>query len=97
MIVQRVFNRVKAGRTGEFLALAKSNPDSALSLVTRRTYTPHIGPSVHTICHEAEFESLDEMDKVWATWWADPETPAYMEKFWSLVEDAYSEVWNLEE
>ena len=97
MIVQRVFHEVKAGHLGEFLALMKSQPESVLSRQTYRTYTAHIGPSSHTVCHELEFGDLAELDQVWAAWSADPETPAYMEKYWSLVEGGHNEVWDLEE
>ena len=98
MIVQRVFHRVKPGRVGEFLDLMKSQSASALTGPTKRTYTAHIGPSGYTVCHELEFADLAELDQVWAAWWADPETPVYMEKFWALVEGGgHNEVWDLQE
>jgi hypothetical protein len=97
VIVQRIFHAVKQGRVDDFLALMKSNPDSVLNLATKRTYTSYIG-RFNTVCHELEFESLDELDKCWAQWWADPETPAYMEKYHELTErGGSSEVWTLEE
>ena len=95
MIVQRVYTKVKAGKLAEYLELMESRPDMILRRVTKRDYTANIGAPIQTVCHEAEFEDLDAMDKVWAEWWADPETPAYMEKFWAVVDDARSEVWNL--
>ena len=95
MIIQRVFHEVKSGRIGEFLALLKSQPESVLSRATKRTYTASIGPPAHTVCHELEFADLAELDRVWAAWWADPKTPAYMAKYWELVEGGHSEVWEL--
>ena len=96
MIVQRVTVHVKQGRVGEFLALAKSK-DSVLTRATKRTYTPNIAPDNNVVVFEAELEDLAEMDKVWAAWWADPDTPAYMEEWNKLVMGSGSELWNLEE
>ena len=97
MIVQRVFHQVKQGHLREFLELMKSQPESVLSFATKRTYTASIGVSSHTVSHELEFEDLAELDQTWDAWWASPETPAYMEKYWGLVEGGHSEVWNLED
>ena len=97
MIVQRVTHHVKQGRQAEFLALGKSKPDSVLSQATTRTYLPNIVPDTSVVVHEAEFEDLAELDKTWAAWWADPDTPAYMEEYNELVESAGSEVWTLAE
>jgi hypothetical protein len=101
MIVQRVFIRVKPGHLGEFWELSnghqKRRPDLPTFRATKRTYSANIGPSGHTVCYEAEFEDLAELSRAWSTWWADPGTPAYMEKLWSLVDDSHNEVWDLQE
>ena len=94
MIVQRVTVQVKQGHVREFLALAKSQ-DSVLDRATKRTYTSNISPVHNIVAFELEFEDLGELDKTWAAWGADPDTPAYMEKWNKLVKDSGSEVWNL--
>jgi hypothetical protein len=96
MIVQRVFHHVKPGRGGDFLALVASMPASLLRQAAVRTYTASIGRPASTVCHEFEFADLDELDRVWAAWWADPATPNYMAAYWRLVDTQYSEVWYLE-
>ena len=97
MIVQRVTHHLRQGRQAEFLALMKSKPDSILSQVTKRTYLPNIVPDASVVVHEAEFEDLAELDKIWKAWWADADTPAYMEEYHKLVRSAGSEVWSLAE
>lgn len=97
MIVHRMTHHVKQGRIGEFLALMKSNPSPVLIQALRRTYTPYKDPAISTVVHELEFEDSDELDKTWKAWWADPDTPAYMEKVNNLVESASNEYWTLEE
>ena len=97
MIVQRTIHRAKPGHVGDFLELGKSTPNSPLSLATKRTYTASVGVEATTVCHELEFEDLAELDQTWAAWWADPRTPAFMEKYWALVEGGHNEVWNMEE
>ena len=96
MIVQRVTHYVRRGQRREFLALMKSK-DSVLTKATKRTYSPFIAPAGNVVVHEAEFEDLAELDKTWAAWWADTDTPAFMAEYNKLVKNNGSEIWTLEE
>ena len=94
MIVQRITWKVKQGCMQELVALAKSFVESAG--ITCRTYTSRIGRH-DTLVGDNEFESLAEMEKFSAEWFARPDTPAFLEKWFALTErGGYTEVWNLE-
>ena len=97
MIVQRVITQVKRGRRADLLALWKSKSESVLSQATKRMYLPNIVPDASVVAAELEFEDLAELEKTWAAWWADPDTPAFMEEYNKLVESVGSEVWTLAE
>ena len=97
MIVHRITHYVKQGRVPEFLGLMKSNPDSVLTQLLKRTYTPYKDPETSVVVHELEFEEEAELDKTWKAWWTDPETSAFMEEINNLVKRASNEYWTLEE
>jgi hypothetical protein len=44
-----------------------------------------------------EFANFDELEKAWDSWFADPGTPAWMEKYFELTESSHNEVWDLHE
>lgn len=94
MIVQRTTVKVKRGCMQEAVALCKSFDESGG--ITCRTYTSRIGRH-DTLVVDHEFESLAEMEKVWAEWRANPDYPAFLEKWLALAErGGYTEIWNLE-
>ena len=95
MFVQRITHYVKLGCHAEFMALMRSK-DSVLTKATKRTYSPFITPDA-VVVHEAEFEDLAELEKTWAAWWAEPDTPAFMEQYNKLVKNNGSEIWTLED
>jgi hypothetical protein len=101
MIVQRVYFRVKPGYLDQFWKLANermsNQPDAPLWRATKRTYAANIGPSGHSVCYEMEFASFTELEAGWAAWGAEPDLADFLEKWWKLVADSHSEVWDLVE
>lgn len=56
-----------------------------------------IVPDASVVVTELEFKDVAELEKTWAEYWADPGTPAYMERMSKLTQSAGSEVWTLKD
>jgi hypothetical protein len=97
MILQRLTFHVKPGRMDEVVEMLKAADEVLGSTDISRIYTPNIG-QFDVVVNDLEFENLAELDALWAEWWSNPETPAFMEKWNELVDaGGGSEVWNLVE
>ena len=96
MFIDRRVFPVKMGCMEEAVALVKGAIEGNKSYKHGyRIYTPEIGP-FDVLVVEWEYESLEEQQRVWAAWFARPDTPTFAEKWNKVVErGGGSEIWNL--
>ncbi|HWQ11703.1 MAG TPA: hypothetical protein VNL77_02825 [Roseiflexaceae bacterium] len=65
--------------------------------VQGRVYLPEVGP-FDVIAVEGEFESLAAYEQFWSAWAAQPDTGAFMERWYAITESGgANEIWRLAE
>ena len=95
MIVQRMIVKVKTGSQDsvvELLKAARAGLDDPSSM---RILTSEIGVPRHTVVYELTVESVEENRRRWTEWENRAETPAFMEKWFQVVEDWNDEYYNV--
>ena len=85
MIVHRITVHYKLGKLNEAVVLLQEEVKRARFPHAVRFYIPKFGVSDTTI-GEFEFETVDELDRFWEAWEADPETKPFVEKYDQLIE-----------
>jgi hypothetical protein len=96
MVVERYTVNVRPGLLQELAALARREADR-YPAVAIRVSTPVFGP-LDTMAIEWEFENVAAREAYWDGWYAQPETPAFMEK-WNELDagGGTDELWAVEE
>jgi len=94
MIVNRRTFNVKLGAEDdavEHLLSGKEHP----KIRALRAYRPLVSP-FSTVCMEIEFDSMADYEEVWAAWRADPDTAAFMERWYELtLPGGTNEIWEV--
>ena len=97
MIVFRETSTVKRGRKEEAVALQKERDPATPPMTGRRIYTAMIGPNIHNIVVEGDFESLAALEQWAAGTPAGPEDKAWRARWFEVIEGPTSvEFYNLE-
>ena len=90
MIVRRQTFRAKPGRQTDVVALLKAQPDNPIG--PYRIFISYVGGFGSRVIVDWEYENEAQHEKLWAEWYARPETAAFGEKFYALVDEWQSEL-----
>jgi hypothetical protein len=97
MVMNRRTFIVKRGRMQEAIALLKEEVQRSPNAQRTRIYVPEVAP-FDVICAEGDFESLAEYERYWADYFAQPQTTAFLERWFELTETGgTNELWELAE
>ena len=99
MVMNRRTSIVKRGRMQEAATLLKALAEKLQSTNPRayRIYVPEFAP-FDVLCIEVDFDSLAEYQQYWAEYFAQPETTAFLERWYELTDTGgTNELWELVE
>jgi hypothetical protein len=97
MIVQRQTWYLKPGTGSEAIALVQEMVALGGEPHVARIYTPSSFGVLGAVAIEAEYESLDECQAMWARWLGMPEGVELRSKFDTLTTGGKNEFWELAE
>jgi hypothetical protein len=93
MIVQRLTYRIVPGTVENLVAMLREEQGRSEDPRSMRIYNCMFGPA-DTVVLELEFEDMSDIVPFWDAWFAEPTTPAFMEKWNQLVTETVSnEIW----
>ncbi|HRJ45301.1 MAG: hypothetical protein KJZ86_02795 [Caldilineaceae bacterium] len=93
MLINRRTFIAKQGKTAEVISMLTGGrgPDRVT-----RVYGPHYG-RFNVVAFEMEFASMEDMERVWAEWFATPEAATFMSRWVEITESGgTNEIWTLE-
>jgi hypothetical protein len=97
MVMNRRTFIVKRGRMQEAATLLKAEVQRSTIAHRTRIYVPEFAP-FDVICAEGDFDSLAEYEQYWTQYFAQPETAAFLERWFELTETGgTNELWELVE
>ena len=95
MIVNRRTFVAKKGCLEEAAALMRAEVERTALPNTQRICIPVVAP-FDLLVYEAEYENLEEYERLWTEWGASPEAAVFMEKWNALTEiGGTNEIWEL--
>lgn len=100
MIVQRITYEVKPGRLPEAIGLLKSKLKEEV-WPERRVYSSRTrdltSPRGDVVIEDLPFESLAQLEALWAKWRTLPEAGPWVEEFVDCVESRSTELWQVKQ
>ncbi len=95
MVMNRRTFIVKRGRMQEAATVLKAEVQRSPNAHRTRIYVPEVAP-FDVICAEGDFDSLAEYERYGTEYFAQPETSAFLERWFELTETGgTNEIWEL--